>query len=216
MSPRVKMNATRQEIARLLLEVGAVTLRPDKPFTWASGIQSPIYCDNRLLISFPEARRCVREAFCRLIREKVPDCEWIAGVAVGAIPHAAWVAERLGKPLVYIRGEKKEHGKQNQVEGKVSPGAKAVVIEDLVSTGGSSVAAVEALRIAGAEVNHCFAIFSYGFPEALKKFSDIQCAVESLTDFPTLLQIAKERRIINAEQVELLKKFQATFLAPRR
>lgn len=203
------MDATCQEIARLLLEVGAVTLRPDQPFTWASGIQSPIYCDNRLLMSLPEARREVREAFCRLIRKKLPDCELIAGVATGAIPHAAWVAERLGKPFVYIRAEKKEHGKQNQVEGKVLPGSLAVVIEDLVSTGGSSCAAVEALREAGAKVSHCFAIFSYGFPEALKKFEAIQCAVESLTDFPTLLQMAKERRIITAEQVELLKKFSA-------
>lgn len=203
------MDISRQEIARILLEVGAVIFRPDQPFTWASGIQSPIYCDNRLLMSDPQARREVREAFCRLIREKVPDCELIAGVATGAIPHAAWVAERLGKPLVYIRSEKKGHGKQNQVEGKVLPGAAAVVIEDLISTGGSSCAAVEALREAGTRADHCFAIFSYGFPEALKKFEAIQCTVESLTDFPILLQMAKERRIIKAEQIELLKKFSA-------
>lgn len=203
------MNLSQQKIARILLDVGAVALRPDKPFTWASGIQSPIYCDNRLLMSYPEARREVREAFCRLIKENIPDCELIAGVATGAIPHAAWVAERLSKPLVYVRGAAKDHGKQNQVEGKVAPGAVAVVIEDLVSTGGSSVAAVEALREAGAKVEHCFAIFSYGFVEALEKFAAIHCSVQSLTDFPTLLQAAKERRLIRAEQIELLKKFSA-------
>ncbi len=203
------MTPISQEIAHLLLDIGAVVLRPDQPFTWASGIQSPIYCDNRLLMSHPEARRKVREAFIQLFKEKAPDCELVAGVATGAIPHAAWVSERLNKPMVYIRDAAKEHGKQNLVEGKVAAGAKAVVIEDLVSTGGSSVAAVEALRNAGAKVEHCFAIFSYGFPEALKKFAAIQCALTPLTDFTTLLQIAKESRIIKADQESLLKKFAA-------
>lgn len=201
------MSPIQQRIAEILLEVGCVTLRPDKLFTWASGIQSPIYCDNRLLISSPEARREVKEAFCHLIKEKTIPCELIAGVAIGAIPHSAWVAERLGKPLVYIRGEAKGHGKQNRVEGKVTPGVSAVVIEDLVSTGGSSVAAVEALRESGAKVDHCLAIFSYGFPEAIQKFETIRCKLTPLTDFSTLLQIAREKRIISAEQETLLKKF---------
>lgn len=201
------MNAIQQRIAEILLEVGCVTLRPEQPFTWASGIQSPIYCDNRLLMSNPDARREVREAFCHLIKEKGMACDLIAGVALGAIPHAAWVAERLGKPMVYIRKEVKGHGKQNQVEGKVEPGVAAVVIEDLVSTGGSSVTAVEALREAGAKVDHCLAIFSYGFAEALKKFEERHCNLISLTDFATLLQMARERRIIKADQETLLKKF---------
>lgn len=203
------MNASQQRIAHLLFEIGAVVLRPDKLFTWTSGIQSPIYCDNRLLMSDVNARREVREAFCHLIKEKPIGCELIAGVALGAIPHAAWVAERLGKPLVYIRKETKSHGKQNQVEGKVPAGVAAVVIEDLVSTGGSSAAAVEALRGAGAKVEHCLAIFSYGFAEAQKKFAEIHCELTTLTDFPTLLQIAKERRIIKAKEEERLKKFSA-------
>ncbi|MDP2600251.1 MAG: orotate phosphoribosyltransferase, partial [Deltaproteobacteria bacterium] len=194
---------------RLLLDTGCVTLRPDQPFTWASGILSPIYCDSRLLMAHPDARRQVREAFIELFKEKAADCELVAGVATGAIPHAAWVAEKLNKPMVYIRGNAKEHGKQNQVEGKVELGARAVVIEDMVSTGGSSVAAVEALRNAGAKVDHCFAIFSYGFPEAVKKFEEIQCTLTSLTDFSTLLQVAKESKIIKAEQETLLKKFSA-------
>lgn len=203
------MNQIRQEIAKILLDVGAVLLRPDRPFTWASGIQSPIYCDNRLLMAYPNARRQVREAFIQLFKEKAADCELIAGVATGAIPHAAWIAERLNKPMVYIRGSAKEHGKQNQVEGKVEPGAKAVVIEDLISTGGSSVAAVESLREAGAKVDHCFSIFSYGVPEALKNFETIHCTLTSLTNFTTLLQCAKEARIINTDQEIILKKFSA-------
>ena len=201
------MNHIQQEIAQVLLDIGAVTLRPEQPFTWASGIQSPIYCDNRLLMAFPEARRKVREAFCHLIKEKFPSAELVAGVATGAIAHAAWVAERLSKPMVYIRGSAKDHGKQNLVEGKVEPGAIAVVIEDLVSTGGSSAAAVEALRNAGAKADACFAIFSYGFPEAIKKFSEIKCELIPLTNFQTLLQIAKEGRLIKADQETLLKKF---------
>lgn len=201
------MSIIRQKVAEILLDAGAVTLRLDKPFTWASGILSPIYCDNRLLMSDVNARREIREAFCHLIKEKGLTCDLIAGVATGAIPHAAWVAERLGKPFVYVRGSAKEHGKQNQVEGKVVPGVAAAVIEDLVSTGGSSVAAVEALREAGAKVEHCLAIFSYGFAEAQEKFDAAHCTLTTLTDFPTLLQIAREKRIIRAEQETLLKKF---------
>ncbi|MBI5299331.1 MAG: orotate phosphoribosyltransferase [Deltaproteobacteria bacterium] len=203
------MNQIEQEIARILLDVGAVTLRPDQPFTWASGIKSPIYCDNRLLMSYPEARRRVREAFCHLIKEKIPNVGLIAGVATGAIAHAAWVSDRLTKPMVYIRAAIKDHGKQNQVEGKVTPGIEAVVIEDLVSTGGSSIAAIEALRNAGAKVDHCFSIFSYGFPEALAQFKKINCQLTPLTNFPTLLQIAKEGRIISAAQEKNLLKFSA-------
>lgn len=203
------MGSIRQETAELLLHVGCVTLRPDQLFTWASGIRSPVYCDNRLLMGDPEARRKVREAFCHLIKENCPDVGLIAGVATGAIPHAAWIAERLSKPMVYIRSAAKDHGKQNLVEGKVPPGVKAIVIEDIVSTGGSSIAAIEALRNAGAKVDHCLAIFTYGFPEAQKKFDAIRCQLTALTDFTTLLQVARESRIITKPQEELLQKFSA-------
>lgn len=203
------MNQIEREIAKILLDAGAVTLRPEQPFTWASGIQSPIYCDNRLLLSHPEARRRVKEAFCHRIKELSPQCGLIAGVATGAIAHGVLVAEQLEKPFVYIRGAAKEHGKQNQVEGKVPPGIEAVVIEDLVSTGNSSIATIEALRNAGAKVSRCFSIFSYGFPEASEKFEKIACRLTPLTNFPILLQIAKESRIISAAQEELLRKFSA-------
>lgn len=203
------MTHLKQEIAHILLEIEAVTFRPDKPFTWASGIRSPIYCDNRLLMAYPDARREIREAFRHVLKEEKIECGLVAGVATGAIPFAAWLAERLAKPLAYVRAGAKEHGKQNQVEGKVMPGAQTILIEDLVSTGGSSTAAVEALRSAGAHCNHCLAIFSYGFSEALKKFEAIQCALHPLTDFSTLLQVAREKRLIRAEQTELLKRFAA-------
>ena len=203
------MDQIKQEVAKILLEIGAVTLSPKKLFTWASGIQSPIYCDNRLLMTYPEARREIREAFCHLIKEKEPNCQLIGGVATGAIAHAAWAAERLNKPMVYIRGKSKEHGKQNLVEGKVESGALAVVLEDLVSTGGSSCAAIEALRNAGGKVNHCLAIFTYGFPESLKKFEEIHCQLTTLTDFSTLLQLAKERRVISADEQGFLQRFAA-------
>lgn len=201
------MDHIAQEIARTLLEVGCVSLRPDKLFTWASGIRSPVYCDNRILISDVGARRKIRDAFIHRMKEKNLNPELIAGVATGAIPHAAWLAEHLNKPMVYIRAEPKEHGKENIVEGRVKPGVETIVIEDLVSTGGSSCLAVEAVRKAGAKVHHCLAIFSYGFEMAQKRFADIKCSLTPLTDFSTLLQTAKESRMITAEQVQLIRKF---------
>lgn len=195
-----------EETATILLDIGAVQLRPDRPFTWTSGIQSPIYCDNRLLLSHPKERKQICEFFCKLLPA---DIQCIAGVATGAIPHAAWIADRLNLPMVYIRGGKKDHGKQNQVEGKVPAGVKAVVIEDLISTGGSSVEAVLALREAGAKVEHCLAIFQYGFAEAIEKFAAINCRLTTLTDFATLLTVAKERGIIQPQQEALLQKFSA-------
>ena len=198
---------SKEEIASLLLDIGAVTLRPDEPFTWASGIKSPIYCDNRLLLGFPEARKIVRSGFLQLIQEHCANTEVIAGVATAGIPHAAWIAEALNKPLIYIRQAAKDHGKQNQVEGPLKTGQKVVVIEDLISTGGSSVSCVTAARQGGAVIEHCLAIFQYGFSEAQKKFDEIGCALHTLTDFATLLGVAKKRGRINKEQEELLKKF---------
>lgn len=201
------MENGKRMIARLLLEAGAVTLRPEKPFTWASGIQSPIYCDNRILISSPEKRRLICDGFVSLLQSLESDAALISGVATGAIPHAAWLAERQKLPMVYIRAEAKGHGKENRIEGKVTPGVLGVVIEDLVSTGGSSVAAVKALRDAGAVVHHCFAIFSYGFAKAEKKFAEIGCTLTPLTDFPILLDVAAELGLIPQDQIALLLAF---------
>ncbi|MDO8494580.1 MAG: orotate phosphoribosyltransferase [Deltaproteobacteria bacterium] len=201
------MPQSKEAIANILLDIGAVVLRPDQPFTWASGIQSPIYCDNRLLISYPDLREKICDAFLETMCQHNMACDLIAGVATGAIAHAAWIADRLKKPMVYIRSEAKGHGKQNRVEGKVTKGMKAVVIEDLISTGGSSVEAVEALRQSGVTADHCIAIFQYGFPEATAKFKQINCRLETLTDFPTLLKVTKQRGTITAEQEKLLAKF---------
>ncbi len=198
---------SKEDVATLLLDIGAVVLRPDEPFTWASGIKSPIYCDNRLLLGYPEARKTVRDGFVALIKTQCPTAEVIAGVATAGIPHAAWVAEALNKPMVYIRQAQKDHGKKNQVEGPLKQGQKVVVIEDLISTGGSSVSCVEAARTSGAVIEHCFAIFQYGFPEAIKKFEEIHCKLTTLTDFATLLSIAKKRGKISTEQETLLQKF---------
>lgn len=182
----------KTEIASLLLKTEAVTLSPAKPFTWASGIESPIYTDNRILLSCPQERRKVVSAFVENVKRQCPHLDVIAGVATSGIPWAAWVAEALGKPLVYVRSEKKGHGKANLVEGRLSKGQKAVVIEDLVSTGGSSVAAVEGARVAGAQVSHCFAIFTYGMPKAAEAFRNASCKLVTLTDFQSLIALASE------------------------
>lgn len=201
------MPALAQEIAKTLLEAGCVHFRLEQPYVWASGIRSPIYCDNRLLMGSLEGRGQVREAFCRRIREEQIPCDLVVGVATGAIPHAAWLAEHLQKPMAYVRTAAKTHGKENRVEGKSNPGARAILIEDLVSTGGSSAAAVDALRKAGAQVKTCLAIFSYGFPEAKEVFQKINCRLLPLTDLPTLLQTAGEIGVLDAKSMETLDLF---------
>jgi orotate phosphoribosyltransferase len=192
----------KTEIAGLLLKTKAVTLSPAKPFTWASGIKSPIYTDNRILLSCPQERKKVVSAFVDAIKMECPAFDVVAGVATSGIPWAAWVAEALGKPLVYVRSEKKDHGKGNLVEGRIVKGQKAVVIEDLVSTGGSSVAAVEGAREAGAQVTHCFAIFTYGMQKANDAFAAARCTIVTLTDFATLIGLASETGYISREQKE--------------
>ena len=156
-----------RKIARLLLDIGAVSLRPEEPFVWSSGWKSPIYCDNRLTMSFPEVRSQIADMFAEEIRNRHADIEVIAGVATGGIPHAAWVADRLKLPMVYIRDKAKGHGKQNQIEGLLKPGSKTVVIEDLISTGGSSLRAARAVQEAGGEVLSVAAIFSYDLPRKI-------------------------------------------------
>jgi orotate phosphoribosyltransferase len=198
---------TKAGIAGLLLKTRAVTLSPGKPFTWASGIISPIYTDNRILLSCPDERKKVVSAFVEAIARERLHFDVVAGVATSGIPWAAWVAEALGKPLVYVRGEKKDHGKGNLVEGRLSKGQHAVMIEDLVSTGGSSVAAVVGAREAGAQVTHCFAIFTYGLQKAADAFAAAHCTLHTLTDFATLIGLASETGYISREQKEKVLAF---------
>jgi orotate phosphoribosyltransferase len=199
------MPEIKHQVARYLLQSKAIILEPAKPFTWASGWRSPIYCDNRITLSYPEIRDYIRESFTRLIGERYPGAELIAGVATGAIAQGALVADRMNLPFVYVRSSAKEHGRKNLVEGRLLPGQKTVVVEDLVSTGGSSLKAVEALRGAGAEVLGMVAIFSYGFREAVDHFRDARVELTTLTDYHTLSEVALRTGDISEDQVEMLK-----------
>jgi orotate phosphoribosyltransferase len=195
-----------QEIAKLLLDIKAITLNLREPYRYASGILSPIYCDNRLLISYPEKRTIVINAFLNTIREKKLDFDVVAGTATAGIPHAAWMAERLQLPMVYVRSEAKKHGKQNQVEGVLQKNQKALVIEDLISTGNSSVAVGLALRAAGATVTDCIAIFTYGLPQAKAAFHQAAINLHTLSDFHTLINVATAAGYINeTEKAEALR-----------
>jgi len=182
--------AVAQQVARLLLRKGAVTLRPTAPFRFASGLLSPIYCDNRLLMSYPRERRQVMLAFRRLLREGQIPVEVIAGTATAGVPHAAWLAEELNLPMVYVRSQPKGHGKEQFVEGVLPKGRQTVVIEDLVTTGGSSLACVAALQQIGAIVEHVLAIFSYGFPAAAEGFARAGVHLHTLTTLPIMLDVA--------------------------
>ncbi len=195
---------TGKKIAQTLLQIKAIKLSPANPFTWASGWHSPIYCDNRKTLSYPEARREIYEAFAALIREKYPQAEVIAGVATGAIACGVLAAEALGKPFIYVRSAPKDHGMANQVEGHFEPGAKVVVVEDLISTGGSSLKAVEALRAAGCEVLGMAAIFTYGFPTAAANFAAADVQLDTLSDYNTLIELAQEQGYIRPEEMETL------------
>lgn len=194
----------KTEITRHLLEIEAVQIRTDEYFTWTSGIKSPIYCDNRLTMSYPVVRRKIADGFVELIRKNGWEPDNIAGCATAGIPHAAWLAERLNLPMVYVRSSPKGHGKGNQIEGKVEPGEKIVVIEDLISTGGSSLEVVRVLRDAGAEVLGVLAIFSYGLEKAKENFKAAGVSVETITGYDFLLDmLEKEKKITNAEKNEL-------------
>ncbi|MDW0111838.1 orotate phosphoribosyltransferase [Sporosarcina saromensis] len=182
----------KKEIAKILLEVGAVELSPADPFTWASGIQSPIYCDNRLTMSDPIGRKKIAEGLAELIKEHFPETTLIAGTATAGIPHAAWVADILGLPMVYIRSKAKGHGRSRQIEGKVHPTDKAIIIEDLISTGGSSLNAVEALRSEEVAVTGVVSIFTYELESADQAFAEADLRYESLTNFAALTDAAKE------------------------
>ncbi len=193
-----------KRIAAHLLAIGAVHLRPDEPFTWTSGIRSPIYCDNRITMSHPAVRAEIADSFVAAIRERHPEAEVIAGTATAGIPHAAWVAERMNLPMIYVRDKAKGHGRQNQIEGALAPGQKAVVIEDLISTGGSSLKAAQAVQAEGGQVLGVLAIFSYQFPEAEALFADAGIPFATLSTYTALLETAREQGVISAEQERFL------------
>lgn len=199
---------TGRQIAQYLLEIKAVVLKPQDPFTWASGWKSPIYCDNRLILSYPQIRSYVADAFCQIIKDKYPDVEAISGVATGGIAQAAMVAERLDLPMTYVRSGKKSHGRQNQVEGVVNPGQRVVVIEDLISTGGSSLQAIDALQEKGADVQGLLAIFSYGFQQSVDAFANAKIPFDSLTSYPVLSAEAAERGYISPKDADTLAAWQ--------
>ena len=199
------------ELARItaghLLESRAIVLQPDHPFTWASGWLSPIYCDNRVTLSYPAVRNHIKEAFQKTILEKFGKPDLIAGVATGAIAHGALVADLMELPMIYVRATAKDHGRQNLIEGRMEPGQKIVVVEDLISTGGSSLRAVEALREAGGLVEGMVAIFTYGFPVASAAFVKAGVKVFTLSNYHTLIDMALETGYILENQVELLSKW---------
>lgn len=192
-------------IAGSLLEIGAVNLRPQDPFTWTSGLKSPIYCDNRLTMSFPEIRERIAEGFAAVIRAQYPEAQVIAGTATAGIPHAAWVAQKLNLPMAYIRDKAKGHGKQNQIEGRIDAGQKVVVIEDLISTGGSSLKAALAVQEAGAEVKAVLAIFTYQFKQAESAFADAGVPLKTLSNYSALVEEARRRGTISDMDVAVLQ-----------
>ena len=201
------MDNIRTHIARHLLSIGAVFLRPDEPFVWASGIKSPIYCDNRLILTAPEARNEVEQAIADTVRREYPEAQVLMGTATAGIAHAAIAAHLLGLPMGYVRSGSKDHGRRNQIEGKLTPGEKVVVIEDLISTGGSVLETVEALREAGAEVLGVVSIFTYGMKKGVERMAEAGVKYVSLTNLDTIAQVGAEEGYIAPEDVARLLKF---------
>ncbi len=195
------------KIANSLLEIEAVKLNVSNPFTWASGIKAPIYCDNRRILSFPEIRKLVSKSMVSLIREKFEHFDCIAGVATGGIPHGVLVADILQLPFVYVRSDKKEHGLGNLIEGVVKPGWKILVVEDLISTGQSSLSAVERVRQSGCSVIGMIAIFTYGFALAADNFRKADCNLITLTDYNTLINVASKQGYIKNNEISALEKW---------
>lgn len=196
-----------KRIAGALLSIGAVFLRPEEPFTWASGIKSPIYCDNRLTLTAPEVRDQVENGLMEIIRREYPDVEVLMGTSTAGIAHAAIVAHMMHLPMGYVRGGNKDHGRQNRIEGKLEKGQKVVVVEDLISTGGSVIEVVDALREAGAEVLGIASIFTYGMQKGLDRLAAANVKNVSLSNFDVLAQVAAEKGYIRSEQVERLIRF---------
>ena len=195
------------KVAEFLLQIKAVKLQPEKPFTWASGIKSPIYCDNRKTLSYPKIRTYIRQQFTEVINANFGKPDVIAGVATGGIAIGALVAQEMGLPFVYVRSEAKKHGLTNMIEGEIESGQTVVVIEDLISTGGSSLKAVEALKEKGCNVKGMVGIFTYGIDEATQNFKKAKCRVETLTNYTTLVQAAVKKEYITEKDVKSLKEW---------
>lgn len=198
-----------QTFALKLLEAKAVKLQPDQPFTWASGWKSPIYCDNRKTLAYPQLRSFVKQALCQIVKEKYPQAQAVAGVATGAIAQGALVADMLDLPFAYVRSRAKDHGMANLIEGDLQAGTAVVVVEDLVSTGASSLKAVEALRAHGCEVLGMVASFTYGFPQAKQAFEEAGLELTTLTDYEEVLKAASRINFILPEQIALLQEWRS-------
>ncbi len=201
------MKEQSNQIAKDLLDIEAIFLRPNEPFTWASGIKSPIYCDNRITMSYPTVRRAIAKGLAAVIKTTYPEVEVIAGTATAGIPHAAWVAELLDLPMVYIRSKAKEHGKGNQIEGRIQPNQKMVVIEVLLSTGGSVLEACEAAKREGADVLGVAAIFTYELPQVQENFEQADLPYVTLTNYTALIESALETGAIQESDVALLQEW---------
>ena len=201
------MTATEKLIAKDLLEIKAVFFRPEEPFTWASGIKSPIYCDNRLTLTAPKVRLDVETALAETIKKEYPECEVLMGTSTAGIAHAAITAHLLDMPMGYVRSGAKDHGRQNQIEGKLLPGQKVVVVEDLISTGGSVLEVVQILREAGAEVLGIVSIFTYGMNKGIQRMKDANVVNYSLTDFDCVARVAGEEGYVKPEEVAALLDF---------
>lgn len=193
-----------KEVAKALYDIDAIQIKPDRSFTWTSGIKSPIYCDNRLTMSYPQVRRLIAKEFARMVEQlpTKPDC--IAGCATAGIPHAAWLSEYLDLPMVYVRSKPKGHGKRNQIEGRIHQGDNVIVIEDLISTGGSALESARALQAEGANVLRVFAIFSYGLKKAAEQFENAGIPFETITNFDILSETLLENNQLTKEEKESL------------
>ena len=199
------MSNFKLEVTKKLLEINTIKIQPSSPFTWASGWLSPIYCDNRKILSYPETRTFICDQFVRIIKEKYPQVEVIAGVATGAIAHGALVAEKMGLPFIYVRSKPKDHGLENLIEGDLKVGQKVVIIEDLVSTGGSSLKAAEALSDFGGNILGMLAIFTYDFPVATENFNKAGIELNTLSNYQTLINLALEMGEVDEDEMESLQ-----------
>lgn len=203
----INLNTIEKNIAKDLLAIEAVFLSPNEPFTWASGLKSPIYCDNRITMSYPKVRKAIAQGLAEKIKQAFPDVEVIAGTATAGIPHAAWVAEILDLPMVYIRSKAKDHGKGNQIEGRIFEGQKMVVIEDLISTGQSVLEATEAAKREGANVLGVAAIFTYELPAGEENFAKAELPLFTLTNYSVLIETALAEKYIDEAELALLKEW---------
>ena len=204
------METVEKAVAKSLMDIKAVMLRPENPFTWASGWNSPIYCDNRKILSYPEIRENVCRWMADIIKEKYPEVEVVAGVATGAIAHGYLVAHLLGKPFCYVRPKPKDHGTGSQIEGLLPQGAKVVIVEDLISTGMSSLAANNALVNAGADVMGMVAIFTYNFNKARQAFEDANVELTTLSNYDTLIEVAAETGYVKESEIAVLKEWRVS------